>query len=642
MYPVSQSFHNLMRSQKRQIKAKCIIDYTDPIIDQSIEVTANEQARISFLSQTADGVTTVPYTWACLDGTWVLGQPWRLAPDSADRHQLGWWGTQLADIDGFFSAPYPALTLTHAHRPIHTLTVVGDSARKEYPVDFTIDLYDINNSLLYTETVFDNNSIEWSAMLESPVLEVTKQVLTIIRWSHPGRQAKIIEFFTSIQQVYEGDNLISIRVLEEREVSQGSLPVGNISANEITIRLPNEDKRFDPDNDTSPLYGLIKPNRRIRAWLGVDLDEGTEWVPLGIFWASGWETNDMALEATVRALDRMDSLKQTTYRTSIPQQNMAAAALARDVLEDAGLAETEFMISDELENVIIPWAWMGEVSHREALRVLAEACMAVVYCDREGRIRIELPTEAFLEESGVWFLQGSQFPAEASALMGLYGIGPDDYFSLKSPSSREQVANEITVITQPVAPGELVEVFRSNAPIIIGANQTVTVTVQYNKKPAIDAMATLEEPPAGVNIVEVNSYSWGADIEIENKGAVEASVTLVAIGTPLEAQDGDQVVEWDEKSAREDGVLGYEFPSNHLIQTVEQAQGIAQAILASSKVWRRDIEFDWRGNPAIELGDVAQIVTDAANDRRSTYAIIWQELEWAGYLSARSKGRRLF
>jgi hypothetical protein len=50
------------------------------------------------------------------------------------------------------------------------------------------------------------------------------------------------------------------------------LPVGNISANEVTIVLNNADKKFDIDNEQSPLKNLLKPNRRIQVWLGISED----------------------------------------------------------------------------------------------------------------------------------------------------------------------------------------------------------------------------------------------------------------------------------------------------------------------------------------------------------------------------------
>ena len=164
---------------------------------------------------------------------------------------------------GTFSNPRPSLTITHSARPVRALKVVGDSARGEYPLSFSVKLYDVNNTLLHTENVAGNTSVNWSKDIE-PILGVTKQVLQINTWSHAERCVKIIEFYTSVREVYEAENIVSLRLLEEREASQGSLPVGNISANEITISLNNEDKKYDIDNDQSPFKNLLKPNRKYK------------------------------------------------------------------------------------------------------------------------------------------------------------------------------------------------------------------------------------------------------------------------------------------------------------------------------------------------------------------------------------------
>lgn len=277
MYPVSEAFNTHMKADLRRVEARVTIDYTDPKIDQSLAVTASEQANVSYPQQTADGVTQVTHKWASLDGSWTLDGTWHLAPEPDDlaRYQFGWWGSQLAGVDGAFSEPYPSLTITHIPRPVHTLRVVGDSARGEWPVDFRIDLYGPDDVLLYSETVTGNAAIEWSKALPTPVLDVARQMLTITKWSHAGRQAKVLEFFTSIQETYYSGDVIEIRLLEEREASQGSLPVGNISSNEISLRLANEGGKFDVTNRNSPLAGLLKPNRRIKVWLGTNV-----WVPI--------------------------------------------------------------------------------------------------------------------------------------------------------------------------------------------------------------------------------------------------------------------------------------------------------------------------------------------------------------------------
>ena len=276
MYPVTQDFLDKMKADRRQVFARVEIDYTDSFMDQSIEIEASEQANVSYPQQTADSVDTATHKWAALDGSWDLTSgEYHLAPSAnmLSQYQFGWWGSQLAGAGGAFAAPYPALTVAHLPRPIHTLRVVGDTAREEYPVDFAVELYAPDDTLLYAETVTGNTEINWSKTLASPVLDVVKQVLTITRWSHEGRQAKIIEFFTSVREVYETGDLVNLRLLEEREASQGSLPVGNISSNEITLALNNENKKFDVDNEQSPLKNLLKPNRRIQVWLGISLGE---------------------------------------------------------------------------------------------------------------------------------------------------------------------------------------------------------------------------------------------------------------------------------------------------------------------------------------------------------------------------------
>jgi hypothetical protein len=272
VYPVTQDFLDKMKADRRRVLARVAIDYTDPFIDQSIRIEASEQANVSYPQQTADSVYQTTCKYACLDGTWDLTSgEYHLAPsaDQLAQRQFGWWGAQFCDQDGYFVSPYPTLTVRHSPRPMRQLKVVGDTARGEYPVDFTVKLYGPDDTLLKTETVTGNDQASWQKALEPQVPDVAKQVLEITKWSLPGTCAKIIEFFTSIREVYETGDLVSLRLLEEREASQGSLPVGNISSNEITLALNNESKKFDVDNDQSPLKNLLKPNRRIQAWLGL-------------------------------------------------------------------------------------------------------------------------------------------------------------------------------------------------------------------------------------------------------------------------------------------------------------------------------------------------------------------------------------
>lgn len=128
---------------------------------------------------------------------------------------------------------------------------------------------------------------------------------------------------------------------------------------------------------------------------------------------------------------------------------------------------------------------------------------------------------------------------------------------------------------------------------------------------------------------------------MENTGDEIAEATLVVTGRPLTVQSAEHIIMRDDDGIADLGVLRYEYPANPLVQTLTQAQAIATGLLSSAKYARRDIEMEWRGNPALELGDPIAVVTDAERDRRSEYAVIRQELDWAGYLRARLTGRRI-
>lgn len=645
MYPVTQAFTEQMRADKRRVLGRVQIDFTDPFLDQSIYIEVSEQSNISYPEQVADGISESYARFAALDGAWVLGEDWALAPspDEAATKQMGWWGMQLADANGYFTQPYPILIITHAERPIHSLRVTGDSKRGEYPTDFLIKLYDAENTLLYTETVTGNMQVAWQKSLSQPVLGVVKQELIITRWSHDGRQVKILEFFTAIQETYEGDDIFYIALLEEREISQGSLPVGNISANEITIRLNNETRKFDASNPNSPLLGLIKPNRRIKAWLGIDNNGTKEWVPLGIFWCSDWEAPEDDIYAQTRGRDRLELLRKSTYSTSQVQINKTLYDLAIAVLQDADLKSDEYWVDTELQEFVVPYAYFEPQSHREALRKISEACLGQVFCDRNGTLRIEglSYTERRIEEQlASYFLEGA-YPAEITALE-VYGIGPDDYFTKNSPSKSNEMANYIEVETQPLKPAAIAEeIYRSNEVINVPANSTKSLTVYYNKIPCIEAIASLEGATNTV-IQEVTYYAWGAGMKLYNPGGTAENVTLVINAKPLSVQNKEKAIAKDDISIRENGLIRYTFPGNPLVQTLDVAQKIADKLLQSFKDPRRDVELDWCGNPALELGDIVMIADyqRGREDVRGFYYITRQELEWDGALRAKLEGRR--
>lgn len=551
---------------------------------------------------------------------------------------MGWWGSQLSGVDGAFILPYPTLTASFYSRPILSLKVIGDSARLEYPVDFTIKLYDGADTLLHTETVASNSLVVWSKTLSSAITQVTKMVLEITKWSHVNRQVKVLEFFTSIQEVYEGDDILMLNLLEEREVSQGSLPVGNISSNEIDIRLVNENRKFDAGNTSSPLYQLIKNNRRIKAWLGVDTSLGKEFVPLGIFWSGGWEVSEEEIFAQTTGRDRLELLRKTTYSTSEVQINTTLYDLVIDVLIDAGLEVAEYFVDTNLQQFIVPYAYFEPQSHREALRKIAEASLGQVFCDRNGIVRVEGVDYTFNKLNGLTintFLQ-SEYPAETEVLEA-YGIGIDDYFKKNNPSRQNNIANRIVVEIQPLTLGVIEEIYSANEPVDIVANVDKKVTIYFNHTPCINVELSIL---GNGTITGSNIYVWGAYVTVSS--TINGAFTLKANGKPLKVFGKDRIIIEDDLSIFENGKIEYKLPLNPLVQTRAIGELIATKLLQYHKDPKRDLEIEWRGSPMLELGDLV-IVDDYVRgdgDNNGYYYVTKNILEFDGGLKATLNGRR--
>jgi hypothetical protein len=620
MFPVSAEFLQKMEALDRHIFAKIQIDYTYATMDTSVEASASEQATLEpFLLQVADEVTGPSAKYIALDGSWIVGEDWGIAPgeEEVESTQIGWWGEQLADTEGYFTAPYPSISVSFWPRPIHALQVVGDSIRGEYPKDFTITVYDEDGVTMHVETVVDNTQIYWMQPVDS-LGKVSQIMLSITKWSHPGRQAKVVEFFTSVQESYFDDDIITIDLLEEREVSGGSLPVGNISANELNIRLVNKERRFDAGNTNSPLYGLLRPNRRVQAWLGVERGDPQviEYIPLGIFFSGEWDAPEDRQYVSTTCRDRLEQLRRNPYSTNVVLVDISLYDLVIAVLGDAGVLPRDYWVDSELKEFIIPYVYFDPMSHRDALRIIAEACLGQVYCDRLGMIRIEGPS----------FLASNQIPS----------LTISEFFRKKNPPRWSEVSNHIEVEAQPLRPGVTDEVFRSEELETIAAGQVVEITAHYNHTPCVEALARLETASPGCVIEQVDYFGWGVTVKVVSP--IEGEFSLVIDARPLKVVNKTRVVARDEESIGDNSVLKFTFPENPLVQSVPMARNIADSLLASFKDPQRDVQMDWLGNLALLLAD--RITVQDGNEQNDYY-ITSQELQYSGALRCRLSGRKV-
>lgn len=358
-----------------------------------------------------------------------------------------------------------------------------------------------------------------------------------------------------------------------------------------------------------------------------------EYVPLGTFWSGDWSVPDDGMYAQTTGRDRLELLRHSTYEPVSDYYDINNLYdLAVDIFQSAGLAETEYWIDPELEQFGTGYAYIGSPSHREALRLIAEACAGQVYCSREGVIRVEGPSFA-----------------KSSVSEEAYIITPDDYFTKNNYVKWGEIANQVEVQTLPLRPSwnedeqawDEKEVYRSNEAVQIEADQEIAIDALYNIAPCIAAGASLENADEGIEIVKEDYYADRAEIVVHS--TVDGSFELVITATPLEIKGRELIVIQDDASIKEHGLIKFVFPENPLVQRVATAEMIAGYILFLYKNPRQNIEMDWRGNPALELGDVVQapVFQHDNLDEQECFVTTKQEIEYDGGLRAKLSGYKI-
>ena len=740
MYPVTTEFQEKITDPKnRKVFARLEIDYTSISLDESISISTNEDANVSYANQVADSVN-IPYTKILsLDGSCSLDGSYGFAPTEQESYlkQMGWWGSTLSGVDGSFTSPYPTISVEFNPRPITRFTVVGDSKRAEYPVDFNIYLYDSVDTLLYTKNIVGNTSINYLENLISPVTNVAKLSLEVTKWSHEGRQVKIYELYTSIREVYENEEIISLDLLEEREVSDTGLRIGTISNNELSFKLDNSSRKFDAGNTQSPLYGLLKPNRRVKGYLGVEVNvynysyplwnefnttstwdglsetywddfenvtvtQEIEYVPLGVFWTDEWDVPEHMAYAQTSAMDRLKFLEETEYVVDTVLSDVSLYDLAEDVLLDYGLESEQYYIDPILADTIIPYVYFPDgISHRDILTEIAEAGLGQVFCDRLGVIRVEgmFPvSEAYTvtvnEENDVSCkdqLVNDSVEAESLYIMldghssfdGNYELPEDDCSeeigwigtsvsgidgSFSSPYPTATLTFQSKSVASVVVVGDNL---RNEYPVdfnirvyddidtllseqnITGNNElTRNISIPENPTNAVKIVLEItkwSESGTAIKVIEFVDKPYKLSITNDeyfrknnpvryNELANVISIEYIPMDSLGGTSDSQYIVVSDESSIELNGRRKYEMRSNPLIQTSTLATSIGMTILPYFTDPQRNLELEWRGNPALLLGDTITVVDD---NESNDYRITSQTLNYAGVLRSKLNARKV-
>lgn len=733
MQSVSSDFLTAADATIRKPIGKLEITWTDPIVDPGMIITSDTSNRGSQDEQIADTISDPSFKYCILDGTWALNEDYHLAPQTSievGQYQIGYCGNQVSDSFPASQA-FPTeekVLIEFTERSIQGIYVIGDKLLNQYPREYEIFIRNGSTQLGYFYEPFNINVENFYFASISGVDNIE---LVIYSWSAPNTCCKIVEFSPSFVATYYGNDIISIDVLEEREIRDATLPIGNISSNEINIAIQNytygygewvavgqvmtiksnvqdvttwdvyviiydgpqtyidtytcpfrsvnggyewtfvyqytipsqpddytiqlyfepsgadvgkpgafySDRwtiktllidPYHPDNTDSLFYSLLRPNRRIKAYLGFILPNGAyEYATIGTFWSNDWIVKDDTLELLTNGRDRLGVLQDKIYDGSVLWEAETLYDIADDVLSYAKahipMPDLSWSIDSSLSAITVPYAYFDKISYFEVLELISKLCIGQCYMSKDD----------------VLILSSYTSNTTSAAYDAL--ITKDDYFNITQDMNYLEVKNKINVSYKKYELLSLTEIYRSSEAITIAASETLDPIIIEYSNPVKGGSASIVEQTGGVSvsIIDDEYYSWGAIITCQNTVASSGTFKIAIDGQELSELDTLIVSVQNDNSINLNTLSEYSLPENYLIQDEVTALEIANGLLSVYEYPRNIINIDYRGNPAIELADIVRVTVYKRNSTNilKDFKIYKGSLNFDGTLKGQLLGR---
>ena len=241
-----------------------------------------------------------------------------------------------------------------------------------YPTQFTVITSD------GTEFQFENDSNKFET---EQVFENTDSLtLRIEAMNVPNNRVRIYYVKFGLGLEYDNEWIMSANSSSVLSAINEDLPEVNFS-----VTLKNDDQRFNVDNPSSEI-NFLESGQNLSVSYGYELDDGNiEWMQLHSLRVSEWSANDT--QATIKAVDRFKYMSDSYYKGVYYEDGISLYDLAELVLVDAGIEGADYYLDSYLKKVIVHNP-LPNVTHKEALQIIANAGRCIMDYDRYGRIRI--------------------------------------------------------------------------------------------------------------------------------------------------------------------------------------------------------------------------------------------------------------
>lgn len=379
MIPTSSEYKTAVYAPSRNVVGRLEFQLVDIKAAEDATPTASAGAEISRLPEIVNTKLDMSGKYATFETDyWDLDGSMSLPPMIDESiYEVGWWSDELSLADSTFASPQLIEIDFGIDHTSAGITLRFDTIANEYASDFTISVYDSLDVLIDSDIVIGNTLSSYA--FEEGLEDFRKVVVEITKWKGPFRRARVVEVVFGLIDIYTGDSLINLYVLEELDLISNSLP-----SNECKYIVDNSDNRFNVLNPEG-IYKALQKQQKVIPSYGIEKAPGvTEFIPMGVYYLVEWESEQGALTASFTARDVTDLLQQTKFlETTYVSKSLAF--IINDIMSTTEIAD--YSVDLALDSIIVSGT-LPDSSHREALQKVAIAGMAIVYSDRNGSLII--------------------------------------------------------------------------------------------------------------------------------------------------------------------------------------------------------------------------------------------------------------
>lgn len=193
-------YRNLLRLI---IEAGKCIAYTDnygtlnikemvTVTNVPFRVNMSESPSLGSVGQLTNGTTSLDYNFASFEkDRFKLDGSFQLPGMEMGNTEIGWWSSQICNENGIFETPIKVEFIVKKEHFSKNINIIFDEINGEYPESISIEAYNFNNELKFTDDVEvqDANFTYWNNELEN----TSKIVIKFNTWNTPNRRARIVE-----------------------------------------------------------------------------------------------------------------------------------------------------------------------------------------------------------------------------------------------------------------------------------------------------------------------------------------------------------------------------------------------------------------------------------------------------------------